>query len=100
MRMVSALLRMLFGIAVMSTAWFVYSVHQSALGGAKPITVELFGNQFVAEPKMLAVGIGGAGFIGLILFLAGIYTALRKPAADVATERAKTGASPDGTVGT
>jgi hypothetical protein len=92
MRLISGLLRILLGLGVVGFAGYVYLLHQSELSGDKPIHVSLVGQEIDAEPQAIIVGIGVAGFIGLLLFLAGIVTLLRKPAAP-----APAGASTDGT---
>lgn len=81
MRIMSGLLRILLGLGVAGFALYIYLLHQVELSGDKPVQVSLVGQEIEAEPQAIIIGIGAAGFIGLLLFLAGIVTLLRKPAA-------------------
>jgi multisubunit Na+/H+ antiporter MnhC subunit len=92
MRIFSGLLRILLGLGVMGFALYIYLLHQGELSGDKPTPVSLLGQEIVAEPQEIIIGIAAAGFIGLLLFLAGIVTLLRKPVAP-----APAGPTTDGT---
>jgi multisubunit Na+/H+ antiporter MnhC subunit len=98
MRYISGLMRILLGLGVAGFAAYIYLIHQGELSGDKPVMVSLVGKEIDAEPQAIIIGIAAAGFIGLLLFLAGIVTLLRRPAApapaDPATEGAPPAASP------
>lgn len=92
MRYISGLLRIVLGLGVMAFAGYIYLVHHGELSGDKLTTVSLLGQEIVAEPEAILIGIGAAGLIGLVMSLAGIVTLLRKPAAP-----APAGVTTDGT---
>jgi hypothetical protein len=81
MRLISGLLRILLGLGVMGFAGYIYLINQGELSGDDPVMVSILGHEIGAEPQAIIIGIGAAGFIGLLLFMAGIITLLRKPAA-------------------
>jgi hypothetical protein len=91
MRFISGLLRMVLGLGVMGFAAYTYFLHHVALSGDQTVQLTLVGQEISAEPQAIIVGIGAAGLIGLLLFLFGMVTLFRKPAAP-----APAGTSPQG----
>lgn len=80
MRYVSAILRILCGVAILAVAGYVYLIMPERSGsGDQPM--ELFGHQLNATPEMVTLIIGAFALIGLLLVVFGLVTIVRKPRA-------------------
>lgn len=84
MRIVSGLIRMITGLAIMAMALHVYLSNQTLLQGDDPVTVVIVGQEITATPGALIIGLITAAAIGGMIELLGIFTLVRrsKPAAD------------------
>jgi hypothetical protein len=79
MRVISGLIRIITGLAIMGMAAYVYLTNQEALEGTKEVTVIIFGQELVATPPHLIIGLITAAAIGGLIELLGIFTLVRKP---------------------
>jgi hypothetical protein len=80
MRIVSGLIRILAGLAIMAMAVYVYLSNQAQLEGTGPVTVVIAGQELTATPTQLIIGLIIAAVIGGLIELLGIFTLVRKPA--------------------
>ena len=79
MRIVSGLIRMITGLAIMAMAVHVYLSHQDQLQGSDPVTVVIVGQELTATPQQIIIGLIVAAAIGGLIELLGIFTLVRKP---------------------
>ncbi len=79
MRIISGLIRMITGLAIMAMALHVYLSNQSLLTGEDPVTVVIVGQELTATPTQLIIGLITAAAIGGLIELLGIFTLVRKP---------------------
>lgn len=79
MRILSGLIRIITGLAIMGMAVHVYLVHQESLQGSDPVTVMIVGQEITATPQHLIIGLITAAAIGGLIELLGIFTLVRKP---------------------
>jgi hypothetical protein len=98
MHIISGLLRIMLGLAIMGFAGYVFLMRYDGLSTGQHIIVSYtgqaieIGHQDAAEAPSILFGTGASGFIGLLLFSAGIVTLMRKP-----SESARAGQATDGT---
>ena len=74
MRIISGLIRMITGLAIMGMAGYVYMMNQEALEGTKEVTVMILGQELVATPQHIIIGLITAAAIGGLIELLGILT--------------------------
>jgi hypothetical protein len=79
MRILSGLIRMITGLAIMGMAVYVYITNQEALEGTKEVSVVIIGQELVATPQHIIIGLITAAAIGGLIELLGIFTLVRKP---------------------
>lgn len=79
MRILSGLIRMITGLAIMAMALHVYLSHQTLLHGEDPVTVVIVGQELTATPTAIIIGLITAAAIGGMIELLGIFTLVRKP---------------------
>lgn len=79
MRIISGLIRMITGLAIMAMAVHVYLSNQQMLHGDDPVTVVIVGQEITAAPTQIIIGLITAGAIGGLIELLGIFTLVRKP---------------------
>jgi hypothetical protein len=79
MRIISGLIRMITGLAIMGMAGYVFMMNQEALEGTKEVTVVILGQDLVATPQHIIIGLITAAAIGGLIELLGILTLVRKP---------------------
>jgi hypothetical protein len=81
MRIISGLIRIITGLAIMGFAGFIYFTNQEQLSGSKETTVSIFGQSITTTPENIIIGLGVAGVIGLLIEMLGVWTLVRKPSA-------------------
>jgi hypothetical protein len=81
MRIISGLIRIITGLAIMGFSAFIYTTNQTALSGTKETTVSIFGQSITTAPENILIGLGVAGVIGLLIEMLGIWTLIKKPSA-------------------
>lgn len=79
MRILSGLIRMITGLAIMGMALHVYLANQAQLEGSDPVTVVIVGQEITATPQQLIIGLITVAAIGGMIELLGIFTLVRKP---------------------
>jgi multisubunit Na+/H+ antiporter MnhB subunit len=79
MRIISGLIRIVTGLAIMAMALYVYLGNQAQLEGTDPVTVVIVGQEIVATPTQIIIGLIVAAAIGGMIELLGIFTLVRKP---------------------
>ncbi len=79
MRIISGLIRIITGLAVMGMAGFIYISNQEQLSGTKEVTVSIMGHEMTALPNHIIIGLCFAGAAGLVIELLGVWTLIRKP---------------------
>ena len=79
MRIISGLIRMITGLAIMAMALYVYLANQTQLEGVDPVTVVIFGQELTATPTHIMIGLITAAAVGSLIELLGIFTLVRKP---------------------
>jgi hypothetical protein len=79
MRIISGLIRMITGLTIMGMAVYVYISNQEALEGTKEVTVMIIGQEIVATPQHIIIGLITAAALGGLIELFGIFTLVRKP---------------------
>jgi hypothetical protein len=79
MRIISGLIRMITGLAIMAMAVYVYLANQTQLEGVDPVTVVIVGQEITATPPQIIIGLIIAGAVGGLIELLGIFTLVRKP---------------------
>lgn len=79
MRIVSGLIRVVTGLAIMALALHVYLEHQAQLQGDEPVTVVIIGQELTAAPTHIIIGLITAAAIGGMIELLGILTLVHKP---------------------
>ncbi|MBA3937596.1 MAG: hypothetical protein H0X38_09045 [Planctomycetes bacterium] len=80
MNILSGLLRLLAGSAVLAMAGWVWSTNHARLierGGQG--TLDLFGQEIPLTSDTLLVAVGLAGALGLLLVILGLITCFRRP---------------------
>jgi len=80
MQILSGLIRIVTGLAVMGMAIFVYLSNQEQLSGTKEVTLSILGLEITALPQQIIIGLCFAGVAGLVIELLGVWTLMRKPA--------------------
>ena len=70
---------MITGLAIMGMAAYVYLMNQEALEGTKEVAVMILGQELVATPQHIIIGLITAAAIGGLIELLGILTLVRKP---------------------
>lgn len=78
MRVLSGLIRIITGLAIMAMALQVYLSHQTQLSGDDPVTVVIVGQEITAAPQQIIIGLITAAAIGGMIELLGIFTLVRK----------------------
>ena len=79
MRIISGLIRMITGLAIMAMAVHVYLSHQDQLQGSDPVTVVVVGQELTATPQQIIIALIVAAAVGGLIELLGIFTLVRKP---------------------
>lgn len=79
MRIISGLIRMITGLAIMAMAVHIYLSHQTLLQGEDPVTVVIVGHEITATPSAIIIGLITAAAIGGLIELLGIFTLVHKP---------------------
>ena len=79
MRLISGLIRIITGLAIMGMAVYVYITNHEALEGTKEVTVVIIGQELVATPQHIITGLITAAAIGGLIELLGLFTLVRKP---------------------
>ena len=79
MRIISGLIRIITGIAIMVMAAYVFITNQEALEGTKEVTIVIIGQELVATPQHIIIGLITTAAIGGLIELLGIFTLVRKP---------------------
>jgi hypothetical protein len=79
MRIISGLIRIITGLAIMAMALQVYLSNQAQLSGTDPVTVVIVGQEITATPSQIIIGLITAAAIGGMIELLGIFTLVRKP---------------------
>jgi hypothetical protein len=79
MRIISGLIRVFTGLAIIGMAMFIYISHQGQLVGSKEITISILGREITALPYQIIIGLCFAGAVGLVIELLGVWTLVRKP---------------------
>lgn len=79
MRIISGLIRMITGLAIIAMAVYVYLANQAQLEGTDPVTVVIVGQEITATPQQIITGLIIAGAVGGLIELLGIFTLVRKP---------------------
>jgi hypothetical protein len=88
MNIVSASIGFLAGGGVLAMAGKVYADNCDKLFSEQPITMQLFGNEFVTDPRNVLIGLVVAAGIGLLIILLAIVRLFkRKPVPDTDAER-------------
>lgn len=78
MRILSGLIRIITGLAIMAMAVHVYLAHQTQLEGSDPVTVVIVGQEITATPTQIIIGLITAAAIGGVIELLGIFTLVRR----------------------
>jgi len=86
MRIISGLIRLITGLAIMAMAAQVYLTYQAQLSGSDPVTVVIVGQEITATPAQLIIGLIVAAAIGGMIELLGIYTLVHKPTPPIKQE--------------
>jgi hypothetical protein len=79
MRIVSGLIRIITGLAVMAMAAHVYLANRVPLEGSDPVTVVIVGQEITATPTQIIIGLITTAAIGGMIELLGIFTLVHKP---------------------
>lgn len=79
MRIISGLIRIITGLAIMAMALYVYLANQAQLEGTDPVTVIILGQEITAPPQQIIIGLITAAAVGGLIELLGIFTLVRKP---------------------
>ena len=79
MRILSGVIRIITGLAIMAMVLYVYLGNQAQLEGTDPVTVEIVGQEFTAPPTQIIIGLIAAAAVGGLIELLGIFTLVRKP---------------------
>lgn len=79
MRIISGLIRIITGLAIMAMALYVYLANQAQLAGTDPVTVIILGQEITAPPEQIIIGLVIAAAIGGMIELLGIFTLVRRP---------------------
>lgn len=79
MRIISGLIRIITGLAIMAMALYVYLANQAQLEGTDPVTVIILGQEITAPPQQIIIGLIFVAAIGGLIELLGIFTLVRKP---------------------
>lgn len=79
MRIISGFIRIITGLAIMGMAIYIYITNHEALEGTKEVTVMIIGQELVATPQHIIIGLITAAAIGGLIELLGIFTLVRKP---------------------
>jgi hypothetical protein len=82
MRIISGLIRVVTGLAVMGMALFVYLSNLEQLSGSKEVTLSIMGLEITALPQQIIIGLCFAGAAGLVIEFLGVWTLARKPASE------------------
>jgi multisubunit Na+/H+ antiporter MnhB subunit len=90
MRIVSGLIRVITGLAIMAMALYVYLGNQAQLEGTDPVTVVIVGQELTATPTQILIGLIAAAAVGGMIELLGIFTLVRKPPANAAQQQPAT----------
>ncbi|HEX3133982.1 MAG TPA: hypothetical protein VHX44_10430 [Planctomycetota bacterium] len=78
MRVISGLIRIITGLAIMAMALHVYLSNQTQLSGTDPVTVVIIGQEITAAPQQIIIGLVTTAAIGGMIELLGIFTLVRK----------------------
>ena len=78
MRIISGLIRIITGLAIMAMALYVYLGNQAQLAGTDPVTVVIVGQEITATPTQIIIGLVAAAAVGGMIELLGIFTLVRK----------------------
>ncbi len=78
MRIISGLIRMITGLAIMAMTLYVYLGNQAQLEGTDPVTVVIVGQELTATPTQIIIGLITAAAVGGMIELLGIFTLVRK----------------------
>jgi hypothetical protein len=78
MKTVSALLRIISGLALLFAVWSVYSNNSDALAGKSGANLSLFGHATNLSPGQLKVLLLAAALLGLLFTALGVMTFLRR----------------------
>ena len=78
MRIISGLIRIITGLAIMAMALQIYLSNQAQLSGTDPVTVVIIGQEITAQPQQIIIGLITAAAIGGMIELLGILTLVRK----------------------
>jgi hypothetical protein len=79
MRVISGLIRIITGLAIMGMAGYIYLANQQALEGTREVTVVIAGQEVTAMPQTIIIGLIAAAAVGGLIELLGIFTLVRKP---------------------
>ena len=79
MRIISGFISIITGLAIMGMAIYIYITNHEALEGTKEVTVMIIGQELVATPQHIIIGLITAAAIGGLIELLGIFTLVRKP---------------------
>jgi hypothetical protein len=79
MRMISGLIRIITGLAIMAMAVHIYLTNRIQLDGTDPVTVVIFGQEITATPSQIIIGLITAAAVGGMIELLGIFTLVSKP---------------------
>ncbi len=79
MRILSGVIRIITGLAIMAMVLYVYLGNQAQLEGTDPVTVVIVGQELTATPTQIIIGLIAAAAVGGLIELLGIFTLVRKP---------------------
>ncbi len=79
MRIISGLIRIITGLAIMAMAAHIYLANRIPLEGTDPVTVVILGQEITATPSQIIIGLITAAAVGGMIELLGIFTLVRKP---------------------
>lgn len=79
MRILSGLIRIITGLAIMAMTLYVYLGNQTQLEGTDPVTMVIVGQEITATPTQIIIGLITAAAVGGLIELLGIFTLVRKP---------------------
>ncbi len=79
MRIISGLIRIITGLAIMAMAVNIYLANRIQLEGTDPVTVLILGQEITATPTQIIIGLITAAAIGGMIELLGIFTLVSKP---------------------
>ena len=78
MRIISGLIRIITGLAIMAMAVHLYLANRIQLEGTDPVTVVILGQEITATPTQIIIGLITAAAIGGMIELLGIFTLVQK----------------------